>query len=32
LRRGVQMNDYVAPRALAAARDEMLKAGVEVKI
>ncbi|MCW2275388.1 DUF2059 domain-containing protein [Rhodoblastus acidophilus] len=26
------MNDFVIPRALAAARDEMLKAGVEVKI
>jgi hypothetical protein len=26
------MNDYVTPRALKAARDEMLKSGVEVKI
>lgn len=26
------MNDYVIPRALSAARDEMLKSGVEVKI
>jgi len=26
------MNDYVVPRALAAARNEMLKSGVEVKI
>jgi len=26
------MNDYVIPRALTAARDEMLKSGVEVKI